>query len=129
MFSFKPPATYILINGFNTPIFVFQEDYASQGIQAMKDDMLDRQFKMNVEYRVGGSAFVTLVDADNTSSDVGKNLIADGLMMAERKGGRRLAKLVTAYQEAMDAAKKAHLNIWEYGDITRDDAHEFGVRK
>jgi hypothetical protein len=32
----------------------FQEDYAAQGIQAMKEDMLDHQFKLNVEYRVGG---------------------------------------------------------------------------
>jgi len=105
------------------------EEYASQGIQAMKDDLLDRQFKMNVEYRVGGSAYVTLVDVDNTANDAGKALVADGLLMAERKGGRRLAKLVSAYQEAMDSAKKAHLNIWEYGDITADDAREFGVGK
>jgi len=95
----------------------------------MKDDLLDRQFKMNVEYRVGGSAYVTLVDVDNTANDAGKALVADGLLMAERKGGRRLAKLVSAYQEAMDSAKKAHLNIWEYGDITADDAREFGVGK
>ncbi len=32
----------------------FQEDYAAQGIQAMKEDLLDRQFKLNVEYRIGG---------------------------------------------------------------------------
>jgi staphylococcal nuclease domain-containing protein 1 len=105
----------------------FQEDYAAQGIQAMKEDLLDRQFKLNVEYRIGGQAFVTLVEPDNTANDVGKALIADGLLMAEKKGGRRLAKLVNAYQEAMDLAKKDHLNIWEYGDITQDDAREFGV--
>ncbi len=55
--------------------------------------------------------------------------MADGLLMADKKGGRRLAKLVTAYNEAMDVAKKAHLNIWEYGDISQDDAREFGVGK
>ena len=93
----------------------------------MKDDLLDRQFKLNVEYRVGGSAYVTLIDGED--NDAGKALIADGLLMAEKKGGRRVAKLVTAYQEAMDSAKKAHLNIWEYGDITADDAREFGVVK
>jgi staphylococcal nuclease domain-containing protein 1 len=103
------------------------EEYAAQGIQAMKDDLLDRQFKLNVEYRIGGNAYVSLVDSED--NDVGKALIADGLLMAEKKGGRRLAKLVTAYQEAMDSAKKSHLNIWEYGDITADDAREFGVGK
>ena len=93
----------------------------------MKDDLLDHQFKLNVEYRIGGNAYVTLVDGDD--NDAGKALIADGLLMAEKKGGRRLAKLVTAYQEAMDSAKKSHLNIWEYGDITADDAREFGAGK
>ena len=31
------------------------------------------------------------------------------------------------YEEAMEKAKKEHLNIWRYGDITADDAKEFGV--
>ena len=70
-----------------------------------------------------------MVEPDNTANDVGKSLIADGLLLAEKKGGRRLAKLVNAYQEAMDLAKKNHLHIWEYGDITQDDAREFGVGK
>jgi hypothetical protein len=36
----------------------FQEDYAAQGIQAMKEDLLDRQFKLNVEYRIGGQVIL-----------------------------------------------------------------------
>ena len=31
------------------------------------------------------------------------------------------------YNEAMEKAKKAHLNIWRYGDITQDDSREFGA--
>ncbi len=27
----------------------------------------------------------------------------------------------------MERAKKSHLNMWEYGDITADDAKEFGA--
>lgn len=34
-----------------------------------------------------------------------------------------------SYKEAQDFAKKAHSNIWEYGDITEDDAKEFGLGK
>ena len=34
---------------------------------------------------------------------------------------------VDSYLEAMSQAKKEHLNIWRYGDITEDDAREFGV--
>lgn len=31
------------------------------------------------------------------------------------------------YKAAEDEAKKGRMNIWEYGDITEDDAKEFGV--
>ena len=31
------------------------------------------------------------------------------------------------YKAAEDEAKKSRSNIWEYGDITEDDAKEFGV--
>lgn len=34
-----------------------------------------------------------------------------------------------SYKEAQDFAKKSHSNIWEYGDITEDDAKEFGLGK
>jgi staphylococcal nuclease domain-containing protein 1 len=54
-------------------------------------------------------------------------LVQDGLLMVDRKGGRKLAKLQKQYEDAMDFAKKQHLNIWRYGDITEDDAREFGV--
>ncbi len=31
-----------------------QDDYTDQAIKAMKEDLLDKKFKLNVEYRVGG---------------------------------------------------------------------------
>merc|ERR1711981_511148 len=101
------------------------EDYANQGLKAMREDLLDKEMKLNVEYKVTGQEYVSLVDSNG--EDIGKNLVLDGLMLAEKKGGRRLAKLVDSYRDAMDSAKKNHLNIWEYGDITADDAKEFGV--
>jgi len=101
------------------------EDYAGQGIKAMREDLLNRELKLNVEYRVGGQEFASFIDSNG--EDIGKNLILDGLMLAERKGGRKLAKLVDSYRDAMESAKKNHLNIWEYGDITADDAREFGA--
>lgn len=33
---------------------------------------------------------------------------------------------VEEYKEAEALAKKNHLGVWEYGDITEDDAKEFG---
>ena len=103
-----------------------QEDYAASGLQAIKDDMLYSKVKINVEYKVGSLEYITVVDAAN-NEDIGKNLVLDGLMMVEKKGGRRLAKVVNSFIEAQETAKKNHLNIWEYGDITADDAREFGV--
>ena len=104
---------------------ILQEDYASQGIKAMREDLLNRELKLNVEYRITGQEFASFMDSNG--EDIGKNLILDGLMLAEKKGGRKLAKLVDSYRDAMESAKKNHLNIWEYGDITADDAREFGA--
>ena len=59
--------------------------------------------------------------------DVGKNLVEDGLLLVERQRGRKLEKLVKGYEEAQNKAKKNHLNIWQYGDITQDDSREFGA--
>ncbi len=97
----------------------------------MREDLLDRPLNMNMEYRVAGTPHVSLHDPDGgkDQADLIKNLIADGLLLVDRKGGRRMAKMVAAYEEAMEKAKKGHLNIWEYGDITVDDAKEFGVGK
>lgn len=91
----------------------------------MREDLLDKELKLNVEYTNLGQKFVSMLDS--TGEDIGKNLILDGLMLAEKKGGRKLAKLVDSYRDAQDSAKKNHLNIWEYGDITADDSREFGA--
>ena len=103
----------------------FQEEYAASGIAAIKEDLLDRKVKLNTEYKDGSLAYVTVFNDSN--EDLGKNLIQDGLMMADKVRGRRFAKMVTSYVEAQDKAKRDHLNIWEYGDITGDEAREFGA--
>jgi len=100
------------------------EELAAQGIQVLKEDILDKTVKLNVEYSTGGEKFVSVHLGDE---DVGKNLLEDGLLLVERKGGRKLEKLVKSYEDAMNRAKKNHLNIWQYGDITQDDSREFGA--
>jgi len=101
------------------------EDYAASGIQALKEDFLDRKVKINCEYKVGTLDYVTVFNDSN--DDLGKSLVQDGLMMVDKVRGRRLAKVVNSYVEAQESAKKNHLNIWEYGDITGDEAREFGA--
>jgi staphylococcal nuclease domain-containing protein 1 len=34
---------------------------------------------------------------------------------------------VAEYRAAQEAAKRSHANMWMYGDITEDDAEEFGL--
>jgi len=74
---------------------------------------------------MGTDTYVTLYTLEK-KMDVGKALVEDGLLLVDRKAGRKLADMQKDYNEAMEKAKKAHLNIWRYGDITADDAKEFG---
>jgi staphylococcal nuclease domain-containing protein 1 len=34
---------------------------------------------------------------------------------------------VSEYRAAQEDAKRKHVNIWRYGDITDDNAREFGL--
>ena len=92
-------------------------------MSVLREDILDKTVKLNVEYKVGSDTYVSV---HIEKEDVGKNLVEDGLLLVERQRGRKLEKLVKGYEEAMGNAKKNHLNIWRYGDITQDDSREFG---
>lgn len=41
----------------------------------------------------------------------------------------RLVVLAAEYRAAQEQAKTARLNLWRHGDITEDDAVEFGARR
>lgn len=42
---------------------------------------------------------------------------------------RRLAALAAEYRAAQEHAKGQRLNLWRHGDISEDDAVEFGARR
>merc|ERR1711881_588333 len=102
------PATFQTQSGYAKPYSLAltqlppDEDLTAQAVQGIKEDLLDKTVKLNVEYKTGGETFVTAHLGDE---DIGMGL----------------------YEDAMGRAKKNHLNIWQYGDITQDDAREFGV--
>jgi len=123
--TFQTTAGYAKSYGLALTQLPPDEDLTAQGVQGLREDLLDKTVKLNVEYKTGGESFVTAFIGDE---DIGKGLIEDGLLMVDKKGGRKLAKLVKEYEEAMGKAKKNHLNIWQYGDITQDDAREFGAQ-
>jgi len=102
------------------------DDFVAEAIHALRHDTAEGVFLLNVEYKVGGLDYVTL--ADKTSKeDVAQNLVKEGLLLVENKKERRLQKLLKDYKAAEEEAKRKHLCIWQYGDITEDDAREFGM--
>jgi staphylococcal nuclease domain-containing protein 1 len=105
-----------------------KEDYAESTLEQFKSLVLNgSEFLLNREYKAGGVDFVTLYTLDQ--EDVGKSLIADGYALCEKKRERRLQNLLTEYMKAQETAKQSRYNLWRYGDITEDDAKEFGISK
>jgi len=125
--SLQTPGGYARLYNLALVSLPQDEELAALGIQGLKEDLLDQEVNMNVEYRVGSDVYVTL--SRESGEDIGKGLVQDGLLLVDRKGGRKLASLLRDYEDAMTQAKKDHLNIWRYGDITADDAKEFGSGK
>jgi len=96
-----------------------------EALRAFSDDVLNHKVQLNVEMKVyNGPSLATLHDP-TTKTDFGKQLVADGLVIVEKRRERKLKELVEQYKAAQEAALAAHLAIWKYGDITQDDAPEF----
>lgn len=68
---------------------------------------------------------MTLVNKDGV--DIGEDLLKSGFCTTVKKSPRHLSELHTKYLEVQAQAKKQHLNLWRYGDITEDDDNEFGM--
>lgn len=104
------------------------DDYIEAAIDYFKSQILnDAEFLINTEYKNGSTDCVTLYNADK--EDIGKMLIKDGFVLVERRRERKLQKLLSEYMKAQETAKSSRINLWRYGDITEDDATEFGALK
>ncbi|XP_059470749.1 staphylococcal nuclease domain-containing protein 1 [Neocloeon triangulifer] len=84
---------------------------------------------INVEYRVGTQEFVSVATDKEGKDDIIKYLLEEGFLLLENRRDRRLKKLMDEYHASQEAAKRAHARIWQYGDITEDDATEFGIKR
>ncbi|XP_068621678.1 staphylococcal nuclease domain-containing protein 1 [Battus philenor] len=107
--------------------FPTDADDRMEAVRAFSMDTLNKKLLLNVESR-GVPPAVTLVDMA-TSADIGKNLIKEGLVLMEYTREHRLAGLISEYRAAQELAKSSRLNLWRHGDITDDDAIEFGARR
>ncbi|XP_046665431.1 staphylococcal nuclease domain-containing protein 1 [Homalodisca vitripennis] len=102
-------------------------DYIKDAVEAVKSDTMNRAVLLNVEYRIASLPYVTLTD-EATNTDIIEGLIKEGLLLVDgNKRDKRIQKLIQQYTSAQDEAKKGHLGVWQYGDITEDDDKEFGL--
>ncbi|XP_030753895.1 staphylococcal nuclease domain-containing protein 1 [Sitophilus oryzae] len=103
------------------------EEFKAIALKYLREDTSVGKVYLNVEFRTQGAPAAASLHKDTSGSqDIFKGLIAEGLLLVENVK-RRQNKLLESYRTAQDEAKKGHLNIWEYGDITEDDAKEFGL--
>ncbi|XP_075530608.1 staphylococcal nuclease domain-containing protein 1 [Dermacentor variabilis] len=100
-------------------------EQAQEAVHAFQEEVLgEPQLQLNVEYRVGGQEYVTLLTS--SGNDVGKALLQEGWVLLEERRDRHLQELLQEYTAARDSAKAKRLNLWCYGDVTEDDSKEFG---
>ncbi|CAH0716552.1 unnamed protein product, partial [Brenthis ino] len=107
--------------------FSSDPDDRLEAVRAFSMDTLNKKLLLNVEIR-GSPPAVTLLDP-STNTDIGKNLIKEGLVLMENTREHRLSALAGEYRAAQEHAKSSRLNLWRHGDITDDDAVEFGARR
>jgi staphylococcal nuclease domain-containing protein 1 len=105
--------------------FPTDEDAIADAVETLEKDILNRQIMINFEYKVGNQQYITAAFPD-TKEDVAQTLISEGYLLVEKRPEKRLQKLVTSYMKSQEKAKASRMNIWCYGDITEDDAKEFG---
>lgn len=84
-----------------------QEDAKQDAIDALYNDILNKQFSLNQEYKANGMDYVTLrADETDASGDIGLALLEEGYVMVDQRKEKRLAKLMSDYQKAQEKAKK-----------------------
>ncbi|KAF2350110.1 Staphylococcal nuclease (SNase-like) OB-fold [Trinorchestia longiramus] len=103
-----------------------EDEYIQDALDLLRSETED-EVMVNTEYRSSGTEFVTM--QNKGESDIAKKLLSAGVVLLEKRKDKKLKKLMGEYAEAQEDAKKKHLCIWQYGDITEDDAHEFGMQR
>ncbi|XP_058791125.1 staphylococcal nuclease domain-containing protein 1 [Phymastichus coffea] len=103
------------------------EDDKKTAMQILREDTLHgNTLLLNVEHRNVGAPIITLADP-TTKEDIVKALVAEGYLLCYSGKDRKHKQLREEYRKAEKEAREKHLNIWQYGDITEDDAKEFGI--
>ncbi|KAB7498565.1 Nuclease domain-containing protein 1 [Armadillidium nasatum] len=104
------------------------KDIVADAVEFLISETIDKEIKVNREYKANGLEFVTLQRV-NDKVDLGRLLLSQGFLMVDNRKEKRMQSLLIDYRNAQDEAKKKRLNLWRYGDATEDDAYEFGMEK
>uniref|UniRef100_A0A914I7I6 Staphylococcal nuclease domain-containing protein n=1 Tax=Globodera rostochiensis TaxID=31243 RepID=A0A914I7I6_GLORO len=109
--------------------------YADDAVMAFQRIAFSRPYLfLNVEYKTM-SGTLPSVDAvslyweeaaassissggGNEKRDVARQLVAEGHALVEKRREARLQMMLNDYAEVEQQARKAHLNMWRYGDFT-----------
>ncbi|XP_067951454.1 staphylococcal nuclease domain-containing protein 1-like [Watersipora subatra] len=103
------------------------EDYVTDALTELYHNIYNRTLSMNVEIRGTPNDLVSLYFNEDGTGDVALKLIEEGFLLAENRREKRFQKLLSEYKAAQNIAKSNRVNLWRYGDITQDDAKEFGI--
>ena len=83
----------------------FQEEDIKNAIDAVYNDICNKQVLINTEYKSSGVDYASFQYTDS-KEDIIQGLISEGLLLAENRKEKRLTKLVSKYKAAQDKAKK-----------------------
>ena len=97
-----------------------REDLKQDAHGYFAQEILNKSFDMNIEYKLtGSSSAVSLHAAD--AVDVGLSLVKAGKLLTLGRKEPKFKATLDKYQAAELQAKTSRLNIWCYGDITEDE--------
>merc|ERR1711962_147047 len=108
--------------------FPKDEEYLEDAVAALMTEVMDNEVLVNREYRNGTAEYVSMQRSD-TKADIVKTLMSQGLVLLDARRDARFTKLMSEYRAAQEEARRIHLNVWRYGDVTDDDAAEFGMER
>lgn len=91
-------------------IFKLQEDFKNDVEDVFYDEIVNRQLNMNVEYKVGGLEYVSLVNSE-TKEDVVQKLVSSGFLLVERRREKRLVKFVFDYVKVQEKVKIVRVSV------------------
>ena len=88
--------------------YIFKEEDILMAVDFFSSEVINKQYLLNVEYKVGGVDYVTLSESVS-KEDIAQQLISEGLVQAEARKEKHLKEVVDKYKKAEEQAKKSRV--------------------